>query len=146
MVPEVGLRHTRAMPRKLPASVPTTLRPRLEVARLENLALMRALDRLHLADHLVAHPAMRAFFELEADCGEALAVLHRPPSFAINWRVMVHETEASLQRLSAAREKVRQLIDPADRTQLVALEPILRESLDPAEAYNGLPSHAARIR
>lgn len=146
MVPQAGLRHTRAVPPKLPASVPTTLHPRLASARLENLALMRALDRLHLADHLVAHPDMRAFFDLEADCGEALAVLHRPPSFAINWRTMVRETEASLKRLPAAREKVRRLIDPADRTQLLALEPILRESLDPAEAYDGLPSHTARIR
>ncbi len=146
MAPEAGLRHTRAVSHNLPPSVPTTLRPRLEGARLENLALMRALDRLHLADHLVTHPDMRAFFALEADCGEALAVLHRPPSFAINWRTMVRETEASLRRLPAAREKVRQLIDPADRTQLLALEPILRESIDPAEAYDGLQSHAARIR
>ena len=146
MVPDAGLRHTRAMSRKLPASVPTTLRPRLEVARLENLALMRTLDHLHLADHLVAHPDLRDLFELDANCAEALSVLHRPPSFAIDWRKMVRETEGSLLRLSAAREKVRQLIDPADRAQLLTLEPALRESLSPTEAYNGIPGHAATIR
>jgi hypothetical protein len=126
--------------------VPTTLRPRLEGARLENLPLMRALDRLHLADHLVTHPDRHAFLELEADCEEALVAQHCPPSFAINWRTMVCETEASLWWLPTAREKVRQLIDPADRAQLPALEAILRESIDPAETHEGLQSHTARIR
>jgi hypothetical protein len=107
---------------------------------------MRALDRLHLADHLVDHSALRTMYELDADCGEALLVLHRPASFAIDWRAMTRDTEASLRRLPAARDRVRQLIDPGGRAQLLAVEPILRDALDPAEAYHGLPNHNADIR
>ena len=136
--------HPRAVSRKLPAVVPTTLRSRLEIARLDTLALMRALDHLHLAGDLLAHPALRGLFDLDADCAEALSVLLRPPAFAIDWRAMVRDTEATLRRLPAAREKVRLLMGLDDRARLLAHEPDLRGALDPAEAYNGISGPAAR--
>lgn len=144
--PRHRLRHTREVSRKLPAVVPATLRSRLEIARLDTLALMRALDQLHLAGDLLAHPTLRGLFELDADCAEALSVLLRPPGFAIDWGAMVRDTEATLRRLPAAREKVRRLMGPDDLAQLLAREPALRESLDAAEAYNGTQGPTARVR
>ena len=73
-------------------------------------------------------------------------MLLRPPGFAIDWREMVRETEATLRRLPAAREKVRLLMGPDDLAQLLAHEPALRVSLDAAKAYNGIQGPAARIR
>lgn len=144
--PRHRLRHTREVSRKLPAVVPPTLRSRLEIARLDTLALMRALDHLHLAGDLLAHPMLRGLFELDADCAEALSVLLRPPGFAIDWTAMVRDTEATLRRLPAAREKVRRLMGPDDLAQLLAHELALRESLGAAEAYNGIQGPTARIR
>src|SRR5450432_3913833 len=42
------MRHARAMALRAPACIPTDLRPRLETARLDLLALFRALDRMDL--------------------------------------------------------------------------------------------------
>lgn len=140
------MRHSHEVSRKLPAVVPSTLRSRLEIARLDSLALMRALDHLHLAGDLLAHPALRGLFEFDADCAEALSVLLRPPGFAIDWRAMVRDTEATLRRLPAARDKVRLMMGPDDRAKLLALEPAMRESLDATEAYNGIQDATARNR
>lgn len=140
------MQHTYGMARTLPAGVPPTLRSRLEVARLETLALMRALDQLHLADHLADHPTLNTMYELDADCGEALQVLLQPAASSINWKAMVRDTEASLRRLPPARDRVRQLLDPADRERLLTREPLLRHSLDPTEAYNGIHDPAADFR
>lgn len=121
------------------AVVPTTLRPRLEAARLDNLALMRVLDGSGLGDPYLHDPAMRAFFELDADCAEALAVMLRPPGFAINWHAMLRDTEATLRRLPAARQRVRVLVAPESWEALAAEEVSLRASLAPHEAYNDIP-------
>ena len=40
------LRHAQAMARRSSAQIPADLRPRLEAARLDLLALFRALDRM----------------------------------------------------------------------------------------------------
>lgn len=146
MALQVRVRHTGPVPRKPSIPLPRDLRPRLEIARLDNLALMRALDRYHLADHFVAHPALQAFGQLDADCAEALAVLNRPPSFSIDWRAMVRDTEASLQALPAARDRLRALLDLDGRAQLLSAEPVIRDALDPAEAYNQVPGPKPKIR
>lgn len=120
--------------------VPPDLRARLEQARLDTLALMRTLDRLHLADSLVEHPTFRTMFELDADCAEALCVMNRPATFKIDWRAMVRDTEVSLRKLPAAREAVRATLDPHRRAMLAQFEGTTRAALDPAEAYNLVPS------
>ncbi len=120
--------------------VPPDLRARLEHARLDNLALMRALDWHHLGDHLTEDPALLAFGELEADCAEALQVILSPPSFTISWGQMVRDTESSLRALPEARERVRALLGPADQEVLRRSEAAIRDSADPSDAYNDIPS------
>lgn len=115
--------------------IPADLCARLEHARLDNLALMRALDRHHLADHLTEDPALRAFGELEADCAEAQQVILTPPSFGISWEQMVRDTEASLHALPLARERVRALLEPAEQEVLRSIESAIRGSLDQSDVF-----------
>ena len=56
------------------AIIPADVRQRLEKARLDNLALMRALDRVYRDGPPIAEAILRAWYELEADCVEGLWV------------------------------------------------------------------------
>jgi hypothetical protein len=51
--------------------VPPNLEPELEAARLELLALFRALDRLDLTAGEIPQDLLRELFELDADFAEA---------------------------------------------------------------------------
>src|SRR5574341_62450 len=73
------MRHPRAMPSRSAVQVPADLRARLETARLDLLALFRALDRMDLAPAEIPQRLIRQLFELDADCAEALWALDQPP-------------------------------------------------------------------
>ena len=77
--------------------IPSNLRKRLEVARLETLALFRALDRVNLAPSEIPQVLLRDLFELDADFAEALWALDQPPH-SLNFRLMVRDTLAALKR------------------------------------------------
>ena len=138
MAPRHVLRHSRAVKAKRAPAIPADLRERIEAARLDSIALMRTLDRFELADHLARSPDFLALYELDADSAEALAVLNRPP-LSMDWRAMVRDTEASLRRLPAARDRVRDKLDKESRAKLVAMEPIMRATLSRADAYDEIP-------
>jgi hypothetical protein len=55
------------MARRSPAQIPADLRPRLEAARLDLLALFRALDRMDLTPAEIPQRLIRQLFELGAD-------------------------------------------------------------------------------
>jgi len=55
--------------------LPPDLRARLEGARLETLALLRALDAAHLSPRDLPQPELHPVFALDADCAEALWAL-----------------------------------------------------------------------
>lgn len=56
-------------------AIPEDLRRRLEAARLELLALFRALDRMNLTPKEIPQHLIRQLFELDADYAEALWAL-----------------------------------------------------------------------
>jgi hypothetical protein len=56
------------------AIIPADLRQQLEGARLDNLALMRALDRVFRNGPPVAQAILRPWYELEADCVQGPAL------------------------------------------------------------------------
>ena len=87
----------------------TGLRARLEAARLDLLALFRALDSLLLAQH--QPPELRAILELDADCAEALVVLDRSPA-RLNLAAMTRDTLASLDDIPRARHKFLGTLPP----------------------------------
>jgi len=68
-----------AMARHKPVEIPPDLRTRLETARLDLLALFRALDRMYLTPDQIPQRLIRQLFELDADYVEALWGLDQPP-------------------------------------------------------------------
>jgi hypothetical protein len=119
------------------------LRARLEAARLDLLALFRALDSLLLAQR--QPPELRAIMELDADLAEALAVLDRAPS-GLNLPAMVRDTLASLDAIAATRQEFVGTLPTADRDRLALRTQVVRVTLDPREAYNQIPGRDPRLR
>ena len=113
------------------------MRARLEQARLETLALLRALDA-GLAPPGAPTAPLAALAEADADCGEALWALDQPPG-TIDVAAMVRDTTATLARLPRTRQQVREALSPQTRDHITHLERALRPTLDPREAYNDIP-------
>lgn len=124
---------------------PPDLRARLECARLDTLALLRALDHAPLAPRDLPHAALAHLATLDADCAEALWALDQPPG-ALDRDAMVRETRTSLDAVAGARAQVRLGIPAASRARLQTLEPLIRATLDPREAYNDVPGRDPQIR
>lgn len=122
------------MPR---AGVPADLRARLEQARLDTLALLRALDH-GLGSHATPTAPLRALAEADADCAEALWALDQPPG-TLDLAAMVRDTLASLARLPRTRQDVREALPQQTRDQVTRLERDIRATLDSREAYNDIP-------
>lgn len=126
------------MPRPHPARIPADLRSRLETARLDLLALFRALDRMDLSPAEIPQTLIRRLFELDADYVEALWALDQPPA-SLDVHAMLRDTVAALEQLPEARERFRRHLPPRSSPTLDQLEIELRKSLNPAEAYNMVP-------
>jgi hypothetical protein len=78
----------------------------LETARLDTLALLRALDRAMIPLPQLPHAELHQLYQLDADCAEALWALEQPAG-SLDFAAMVRDTLASLQQLPAARDIVR---------------------------------------
>jgi hypothetical protein len=79
------------MARRSQVEIPIELRARLEAARLDLLALFRALDRMNLTPEQIPQRLIRELFELDADFVEALWGLDQPPG-KLNLRAMLRDT------------------------------------------------------
>jgi len=123
--------------------IPTDLRSRLEVARLDTLALLRALDRALIPLPHLPHAELHQLYALDADCAEALWAL-KQPARSLDVATMVRETLASLQHLPAARDVVRTRVPTPPRVE--ELESSIRAELDPREAYNDVPGYSPQTR
>lgn len=116
--------------------VPPDLRERLESARLELLALFRALDSLHLATDLPDE--LHELFELDADFAEALAVLDHPVT-GYDLVALQRDTLVSLANLTSLKAEFTDTLDDDERARLDRRLPVVRATLDPREAYNQIP-------
>ena len=119
------------------AGVPADLRARLEQARLDTLALLRALDH-GLGSHHAPPAPLAALAEADADCAEALWALDQPPR-TLDIAAMVRDTLATLARLPHTRQRVRASLPQQTRDQVTRLEHDIRATLDAREAYNDIP-------
>lgn len=126
------------MLKRSPAEVPPDLRARLETARLDLLALFRALDRMDLSPQEIPQDRLRQLFELDADFAEALWGLDQPPS-SLNIKTILRDTLAALTRLPAAVAQLRNGLAPRAHPTVENLEAAIRKALDPREAYNQVP-------
>lgn len=131
------------MSRHKPLPAAEQMRPQLETARLDLRALYRALDRMRLAQNLPTQ--LRHLQELDADFAEALYVLDRPPS-GLDWKAMIGDTRASLQRLQAAREALLGSFDAPTRAELEERAQSIRDALLPQDAYLEIPGRGLDAR
>ena len=127
------------MTRRASEEIPAGLRARLETARLDLLALFRALDRMNLTPPQIPQRLIRQLFELDADYVEALWGLDQPPG-QLNLRAMLRDTLAALEQLPAACSHLRKNFPPQTQLTLSQLESNIRANLNPAEAYNMVPN------
>ena len=135
------MRHAQAMARRSTAEIPVDLRARLEGARLELLALFRALDRMDLSPTEIPQRLIRQLFELDADYVEALWALDQPAG-SLDLRVMLRDTLAALDQLPEACARLRTHLPTRAHRILPKLEITIRHSLDPAEAYSMVPGRS----
>jgi len=124
--------------KRAPSSIPVDLRQRLETARLDLLALFRALDQMDLSPSEIPQRLLRQLFELDADFAEALWALDQPPG-ALDVRSMLRDTLAALEQLPKACERFRNNLPKRTHPDLLRLEPAVRNALDSREAYNMIP-------
>ena len=129
---------------RMKAIVPSDLRQRLERARLDNRALFRALDSVFMTGPPFSMELVNQLGHLDADCAEALWALEQPPA-KLDVAAMVRDTLASLERLPAARAKLREAVPPAQRDAVRAAEAEIREGLPAALAYDQVPGRNARV-
>ncbi len=132
------MRHARAMARRSTAEIPVDLRARLETARLDLLALFRALDRMDLSPAEIPQRLIRQLFELDADYVEALWALDQPPA-SLDLAAMLRDTLAALDQLPEASARLRTRLPSRAHRILPKLEIAVRHDLDPAEAYSMVP-------
>jgi hypothetical protein len=112
------------------------LRKRCETARLDLRALYRSLDRHHLLRDVPRE--VHALQEIDADLAEALWVLdQRHGQFDL--KAMTRDTEDSLERIPAARDRVLALLTEDEREDVLEDMSTIRVSLMPEEAYLEVP-------
>jgi hypothetical protein len=124
---------------KKPLDVPTELRTRLETARIELLALFRALDRLHLSPRELPQEELHELFELDADFAEALHVMDHPPPFPIDTKAMVRDTLESLDLLEETREEFLDLLPDEILPSLRQFQDDIKAGLTKQDAYHSIP-------
>jgi hypothetical protein len=132
------MRHAEPMLRRSALAIPEDLRARLEAARLDLLALFRALDRMDLSAAEIPQQLIQQLFELDADYVEALWALDQPPG-SLDLRAMLRHTLAALQQLPDALVRFRKTLPQCAHSTLPVLELSVRKTLDPLEAYNMVP-------
>jgi hypothetical protein len=132
------MRPVWTMARHSTVEIPADLRIRLETARLDLLALFRALDRMDLAPSEIPQRLIRQLFELDADFVEALWALDQSPG-TLDLKAMLRDTLAALDQLPVALALFRKTLPRRAHPVLAELEVTVRQSLLPTEAYNMVP-------
>ena len=132
------MRDARGMPHRSPPEISGDLRARLEVARLDLLALFRALDRMDLSAEEIPQRLLRQLFEKDADYAEALWALDQVEG-SLDRRAMLRDTLIALDRLPSACAKFRQQLPARAHPTLEQLEGSIRTALNTTEAYNMVP-------
>ena len=128
----------QTMARHPMVEIPSNLRARLETARLDLLALFRALDQMDLAPFEIPQQLIRQLFELDADYAEALWALNQPAG-SLDLQLMLRDTLAALEQLPEASARFRKHLPARTHPLLAQLEVGVRRTLLAAEAYNMVP-------
>src|SRR3989442_849429 len=128
------------MAHRSPLEIPDDLRARLEVARLDLLALFRALDGMNLSPDEITQRLLRQLLERDADLAEALWALDQSAG-SLDRRAMLRDTLTALDQLPTACAQFREKLPSRAHLTLVRLEASVRKALP----QRGL-QHGARQR
>jgi hypothetical protein len=139
------MQYPSDMRRSSPSSIPADLRFRLEAARLDLLALFRALDEMDLTPPEIPQSLIHQLFELDADCAEALWALDQPPG-QIDNKLMVRDTLATLEQLPSAVQRFKRNLAGRASKDVELLQARIRQKLDPQEAYSQIPGRDPQNR
>jgi hypothetical protein len=120
--------------------IPADLRARLEGARLDLMALFRALDQMDLAPVEIPQRLLGQLFELDADYVEALWALDQPPG-SLDLHAMLRDTLAALDQLPEACARFHTSLPRHAHLTLAQLEITVRRGLDPTVADSMVPRH-----
>ena len=112
------------------------LRSRLEAARLDLLALFRALDQMELSPAEIPQRLMRQLFEMDADYAEALLALDKPPG-SLDRQTRLRDTPAALDQPPETRARFRR--SPATGDSAAGPEISVRSALDPPKPITWSP-------
>jgi hypothetical protein len=132
------MRDARDMFHRAPLEIPGDLRLRLEVARLDLLALFRALDRMDLSAQEIPQRLLRQLFERDADYAEALWALDQGAE-SLDQGAMLRHTLKALHQLPSVSAQFRKQLPARAHPTLEDLESSIRKKLNPKEAYNMVP-------
>ena len=132
------MRDARGMAHRSPLEIPADLGARLEVARLDLLALFRALDHRDLSPDEIPQGLLRQLFERDADYAEALWALDQAEG-SLDRRAMLRDTLTALEQLPSACDQFRKQLPARAHPTLEQLEGSVRKALNPKEAYNMVP-------
>jgi len=100
------MRDALDMAHRSSLEIPGDLRARLEVARLDLLALFRALDRMDLSAQEIPQRLLRQLFERDADYAEALWALDQVEG-SLDRRTLLRDTLNALDQLPSATARFR---------------------------------------
>jgi hypothetical protein len=137
------MRDARGMAHGSPLEIPD-LRARLEVARLDLLALFRALDRMDLTAAEIPQRLLRQLFALDGDYAEALWALDQPAG-SLDRPAMLHDTLTALGKLPPTCARFREMLPARAHPTLQQLEASVRQALHPKEAYTMVPGRDPEI-
>ena len=124
------MRDALDMAHRSSLEIPGDLRARLEVARLDLLALFRALDRMDLSAQEIPQRLLRQLFERDADYAEALWALDQVEG---SWdrRTLLRDTLNALDQLPSATARFRIQLPSRAHPTLELLEASIRPALSP---------------
>ena len=132
------MRDALEMAHRSSLEIPGDLRARLEVARLDLLALFRALDCMDLSAQEIPQHLLRQLFERDADYAEALWALDQVEG-SLDRSSMLRDTLKALDQLPSASTKFRKQLPARAHPALEHLEASIRPALNPKEAYSMVP-------
>jgi hypothetical protein len=132
------------MAHRSPLPIPGDLRVRLEVARLDLLALFRALDRMDLSAKEIPQRLLRQLFARDADYAEALWALDQVEG-SLDRRAMLRDTLTALHQLPSVCARFRKQLPARAHPTLEQLEGSIRQALNPKDAYNMVPGRDPEI-
>ena len=126
------------MKRQSRPSILGNLRKRIETARLDLLALFRALDRVNLAPSEIPQSLLRELFELDADFAEGLWALDQPPE-SLNFRGGLSVALSALENWLEDCDEFLDCLPSRVLQPLVDQRELIRPTLTIQDAYLQVP-------